>query len=224
MRDGSKKNSKRGAVVKDTRDEAMTKDYLRGMSMSEIGVKYGITQGRVSQVMKEMRERWRENAMINLDARLEIELAKIDHLEQVAWDAYQRSCGERVSTSRKVERVRENDEAKEASGKLKGKKPKDEIVMVNGHEIKLLPVKLYTERKVEQGLGIPAYLDRVAWCINKRLEIFGLDKKRDPAEERGTQVTIINWAGMTAPPADLADDPLERKILEIKNGGTPEGK
>lgn len=76
--------------------ERISELYLMGKRQVDIAATLGVAQSQVSYDLKEIHERWRERSALNLDERKRIELARLDVLERVYWEAWEKSCNERV--------------------------------------------------------------------------------------------------------------------------------
>jgi hypothetical protein len=97
-----------------------------------------------------LQKRWQESARALLDEHKARQLARIDHLERVAWEAWERSCEDAETTSAK---------------RVQGRTTK---------EGEPLP-DLCTSARVTKGqAGDPRHLERVAWCIEQRCKVLGL--------------------------------------------------
>lgn len=104
---------------------------------------YKITQQTISRDLKTIQERWQASAIRSFDEARARELAAIDNLERVAWEAYQ------------------------------AKEPPD-----------------------------PRFLDRVSWCIDRRVKLLGLDAptKNEISGKDGGPIII----------SELTDEQLKR--------------
>lgn len=135
--------------------------YLRGESQYEIArllneeteedgtpvrEEYEMTQSKVSNDLKRVRERWEDSALMDFHQRRAEELARIDHLEQTYWDAWERS--------------QDDFEEREVRGA-----PSDDG--------SLSPSQV--KRKERERDGNATYLKGIQWCIEKRCELLGLD-------------------------------------------------
>lgn len=127
-------------------------DYWReGLNQTEIASKVGISRPQVSYDLKILFQRFREATMDKLfDNRL-AELAKLDHLESTAWEAWERSC---LNAEKEVI---VSGKAIEISG--------------DGDASPALTVTRTTEGQV----GDPRFLEIVRKCVEDRRKIFGLD-------------------------------------------------
>lgn len=85
--------------------------YLKGWFQSRIvdhlakGRSYRISQQTISNDIAELRKRWMASSVRNFDEAKANELAKIDHLEMTAWQAYEASMKPIIKqrTSKKVD-------------------------------------------------------------------------------------------------------------------------
>lgn len=147
--------------------------YLRGKSQDAIAVlltaavsdgvrvrAYEVSRDMVKKDIEAVRKQWLGTCVKDYDQKKALELAKIDHLEAEAWAAYDRSVGE-VKTST-IEYAPVTD-------------PKTNVT-------KMSPMK--GKDKKEQRAGDPRFLERVGWCIDRRIRLFGMDAPVDiPAAE-----------------------------------------
>lgn len=136
--------------------------YLQGMTQAEIALKIDRDQSTVSRDLREIQKSWQESTLVDFDQKKREELAKIDALELTYWQAWRDSGGEIITKT--VERIaseKGDDGAKRAR----------EVV------------------KTEFAVGEFAALRGVQWCIEKRIEIFGLaaPKKIAPTDPSGTR-------------------------------------
>jgi predicted transcriptional regulator len=65
--------------------------YVRGWTQVRIGQELGISHAAVSNDLKELHRRWREETTLALDDYKRKELAKLDELEREYWQAWERS-------------------------------------------------------------------------------------------------------------------------------------
>ena len=77
---------------RDARLPEVIEDYLKGVPAGQIAKKHGITQYRVWDDIKHARLVWRKNNDIAIDELVHTQLAKLDLIEQKAWEQYERSC------------------------------------------------------------------------------------------------------------------------------------
>lgn len=182
--------------------------YLQGMTYGEIAKEVGVSPTTVGNDMEAVREGWLESALMDFDKRKAQEMAKLDRLEQRAWEAFERSIGE--MTVRKVK----EDRAQPPPGKRGGRPTKDKD--------KWVPTSQTEEVTTKYCAGDPKYLEIIKDCVQTRLKIIGALRGDDKA---GGTVVNINWGEMYKPrhvDAETVeeDDPIERAIEEAgKRGG-----
>lgn len=122
--------------------------YFKGATQYEIGKKLGLTQQQISYDIKQLQERWMGQAMAHITEGKAQQLGEIDHLERQAWQAWEDSRGEVITTTVKRQALDEDDDG--------------------GLEFE------HTKR-TEFKAGDASYLRVIEYCINKRCEILGLD-------------------------------------------------
>lgn len=176
--------------------------YLKGWSMGKIADELGISVATVHTTLKTLREEWMAVATINFDERKAEELARLDRMERVAWEAWERSTEDLEVKITKVERekpvmVVETPHSKSKSKthkpppkptKTRLKKPFDPG-MPSYPE--LLPRKVVEECKRLRQYGDPRYLERIAWCIEMRIRLLGLIE-----EKKVVNQVFVNWDEM----------------------------
>jgi hypothetical protein len=128
--------------------------YIEGMPQHEIAVRFNIGQSLVSRDLMWVRERWLENLLEGFDAKKAQELARLDHLEAEAWDAWKRS-----------RQVREVTIAETMEG--------GEFLGPDGRPLSMTPRRVARVRREVQ-VGDPRFMDVVDRCIDKRCKILGL--------------------------------------------------
>lgn len=150
--------------------------YLKGTPVKDIANAIGVTGARGSQLVTQIRERWCELYLQNFDQIYAEQLAKIDRLEAEYWAAWQRSLEIRIKT------VEVN-----ATGGPGGGRSEDR-----------------TEK--EDPRGVPAYLDGVMKCIEKRCQLLGLEPPRKlevQTDGPAPQLTVILANGKEVAPREL---------------------
>jgi predicted transcriptional regulator len=130
--------------------------YFQGKTQADIAKELTITQQQVSYDLKSLQTRWVEAGKELIDAAKGRELAKIDNLEREYWQAYKLSQKEFRSVSAKRNRIAvpevENGKTVTKTGKI---------------------TELNVKR--ENRVGDARYLSGVAWCIERRCKLLGLD-------------------------------------------------
>lgn len=123
----------------------MAIQYMRGSSQWDIANQEGVSQGTISNDLQTIRAEWIATAAKDFGVRQAEELAKLDHLEAVAWDAWERS--KRIA-------LKETNEESEGGGE-------------NGGRNK------YKREEAHQ-VGDDRFLGRVMSCIELRMKVFGM--------------------------------------------------
>jgi len=183
--------------------------YLTGRTQASIALEMCRSQMWVSKVLTGWREEWLARAMKQVDAQVSEEMAKIDHIEQVAWDAWERSKQDAETKVKKTESSLPDEEPKK---KKMGRPSVNGKAGVKGR--KLVPVvqKVYEEHHVKGQVGDPRFLDQVSWCIETRMKLLG--KLQDNKTEVNYNQTIIKWDDLVGRGA-FADPLAERvKVLD----------
>jgi len=138
--------------------------YLKGVIQADIAEQLGISQSTVSKDLKAVQLEWSVARINDIDERKRLELAKIDNLELTYWDGWKRS--------------QENAEV--------------ETTKMQGAE-KDKPSKLEKTKRVEGQVGDPRFLQGVAWCVDKRCELLGLNAPKNmDVTSKGEKITTIN--------------------------------
>lgn len=136
----------------------LAKHYLQGAGVPAVapiieamGIKVNIKT--LYTYLNDLKKEWLENRLAHMDEQVASELAKIDNLERVAWEAYMASVGEFTKEQEKIQYGAPSGRNK------KGEEKAREILKVK-----------------EKRTGGNDYLKTVQWCIEKRLEIIGYGK------------------------------------------------
>lgn len=142
---GKATNGRRTAAQRE-RDLATTADlYCRGWTQQAIADEIHVERSIISDDIKAILKRWRESAILDFNDAVCDELARVRHLEAVAWDDYYASGGEETTTT--VESTTEGSYAgSRRTGQRKRTRMRD-----------------------------PRFLTTVQWCIERRCKLLGLD-------------------------------------------------
>lgn len=119
--------------------------YLEGKTQKEIADALKLNQSTISRELKKVLDEWKVARVHDMDEIKQRELAKLDHLEETYWMAWDRSIRTATTISKKVIVQHER---------------------VVGQEI---------TDKTEEQIGDPKYLDSIQDVIAQRLRIFGLE-------------------------------------------------
>lgn len=177
--------------------------YLKGWSLAKIGEHVGMSDMGVKKILDKLRDLWIAHSIINFEERKARELAKIDLLEEIAYRAWQRSTEDVTNTHRRVEKARIAKKTVDDNGRP-------------AFEVSFEPIKETKEKKVLQSPGNPRFLERVAWCIETRLKIFGLLKPNEDGTKPGTQLVLPSdfWDRLAGhvPSSSQEIDTIEARI------------
>ena len=134
--------------------------YLRGHYKAEIGRRLGVDRRTVRRDIDAVRAEWKAERITTFEAAVDEVLARVGAVEVEAWAAWERSKQERETKT--AERIRDE------------------------HGTARLKARTVTE----PGGGNPAFLDRVAWCIEQRARIVGAyaPQKIAATDEQGRSV------------------------------------
>lgn len=150
--------------------------YLKGLTQWEIALRLGLSNSTVSNDISAIRKLWIDSSLRDFNEIKANELAKIDKLESIAWDAWENSCKDREEKS---------------------------LDIIKGRSTKMgrnLPNLTKESRKSINQTGNAKFLERVAWCIQTRLKIFGI---LDSDKVNVNNVVQIDWNNLK-----------EREIIE----------
>jgi len=141
------------APLNDLRRENMlveiASQYLRGVQIVHIAQNIGVEPIDVNNELNLLRKRWREASLADFSQRRAEEVAKIDHLESVYWDAW--------LASQKTEVQQTRHEGFDGSG---NKRPARHVT------------------KQTSTVGDVRFLDGVWKCIERRIKLLGLDAEQ----------------------------------------------
>ena len=93
--------------------------YLRGTYQADIAKRLHLSQQQVSYDLKELRKRWLESSLVDIDQVKAKELAKIDEVERQAYRGWHRSLKD-AETKRKAARNTSDGVQTEAHEETKG--------------------------------------------------------------------------------------------------------
>lgn len=136
--------------------------YLQGKTQPEIAKLVEISQSTVSRDIKVLEEEWQTERVYNINEAKARELARVDILELEYWEGYERSKLDAITRTRTLKELPAGSE-QVGGDKLNKKKPKK-----GGTQQELQEV-------IKGQTGDPRFLQGIAWCINKRCEILGVD-------------------------------------------------
>ncbi|MCX5986762.1 MAG: hypothetical protein NTX54_09715 [Chloroflexi bacterium] len=139
--------------------------YLHGYAIDEIASLTGLGERMVQSEITARRKGWTQRAQLDVQTATFQQLDRIDAIERDAHDGWMRSLGQ------------VNVETKQATSASGGN------------------VNRATVRNAGNRDGNPVFLARMAWCVEQRCKLLGLEKPV-AVEVRGTFVEIamgIDW-------------------------------
>lgn len=160
--------------------------YLRGETQPAIAAALGINQSNVSRALKKLLQRWQDKSLFDFEPARAKELASVNNLERVCWEAWLRSLEPKETTAT------EKSTRGEAAGGSKA-----------------------SIRK-ETRDGNPAFLDRIAWCIQRRCALLGLDAP--------TRQEITGAGGMPLVTSVVVEVPAGASLDEEASDGAVESQ
>lgn len=134
---------KRTAELRDQHLLVTARMYLKGATLREIGRENDVSPQTVMRDVAIIRELWFQRMAEDYDELVARELAKLDELERVAWEAWEASKTRESTTS--------------------------------GQTTGATATQFATLRR-DESAGDATFLARVAWCIDRRVKLLGLDK------------------------------------------------
>ena len=149
--------------------------YISGSSQLDIAREKGLTQSIVSDDIAWCKKQWREELAERWDEKVAVELQKIDNVERLALDAFERSKKDTITFSKEIERaLRKKKPEKPPPTSTKGKgKPATPPPTQEPDESEMVPVNEQSKRTRRSTAGDPRWLERVSWCIEIRLRMLG---------------------------------------------------
>lgn len=183
----AKNSKKNGQYRLLDRRERVAALYLQGKSQQAIARLVGVSQATVSGDLAAVRKDWLASTLRDFDLKQAEELAKLDRLELVAWEAWERSC-------RDVQIRRSRAELPSPQKRGRG-------------QPRPAPRTVVEETRKGQA-GDPRFLERVAWCVETRLKLLGLLK---PGQVQVGQVVTLDWDALAGPRVE-APDPFAERI------------
>lgn len=184
-------------IVEERRDR-VAYYYCSGFSMMAICKQVGTNPATVADDLKAIREVWKERYTRQYGERLDEELAKIDLIEQEAWKAWEKSSQDEIYLTHRIEMVPQFEKPEKGTG-TKGKIKKAPLVTLK--EVK--------DEKRKAQVGNPAFLDKVAWCIETRLKVMGALTEVDKRSQN-VQKSVMDWESLYGRVEVI--DPVEARI------------
>jgi len=210
------KGMKTKEVSRDERRVKVAGMYVKGYSQHEIALALGVSQPTVSLELKALRDEWVSDRKASFDEKMAEELAKIDHIEKVAWEAWERSCKPKELLLSRTESVPQLPPREDGLGP-KREKVKGRVI---GEPTPVVVLKTVEEKKLAGQVGDDRFLGRVSWCIETRCKLLGL--LREPEKNTNVNVNVLSgefWAdlGGQESTADAIDRAVEAAALPPPN-------
>lgn len=206
-RKGKPKKRTMHTVVVEQRQQKVAELYLSGKPQHVIGEIVGVTQAQISHDLKALREQWRQSAEMSFGDRQALELAKVDQLEEFAWEMLRKSSEDSEVDSREVEK-----QLRAAQTGGQG----------NHGPYRLRIVKELTKHSRKGQAGSPAWAQQILNCIEVRCRMFGVIKP--DSSTTNVNVNVLNWTQLLeglqgTPPVD----PIEARIQQALQEGPADG-
>lgn len=200
---GRKNNTKTDEYLRLERRNRVAEHYLKGWTQQEIAASEKVAQATVSADLAAIRKGWLESSMVNFDEVKARELARIDALEAAAWAAWDRSCEDAITKSTQVKhalRVVGEREVQVSDDEADGTKKEPITEMV--------PIEKTANKQAKGQAGDPRFMERISWCIEQRVKIFGIVKK-DDLDAKGVTINL-NWNDMSGRSSIV--DPVRERL------------
>lgn len=132
------------------RREGVANLYLQGKSQRFIAEKLQTSLGTVNRDLTTLRNQWKKNAAADMDEAIGRELAKLDKLEEQAWESYFLS----------LKTTQTHNGQNSRPGQKKGERAKKSTSQ---------------NITITETAGDPRFLNIVENCIERRCKILGID-------------------------------------------------
>lgn len=166
------------------RRQLIVEHHLRGDTHYTVAQRFGISIGRVSQIVRDARLEWQAQRIADFSLFAGEELERIKRLENAAHLAFIKSC------LPKIRLIEPKDRKMSKAEKAAWYKAAAEEKAAKLKELKALPLNELILRDESQG-GEIKLLDTVLKCIDRRIKLLGLDAPDKIALE-GTDGKPIN--------------------------------
>lgn len=141
---------RKSALVTWERRQEVARLYIQGHSQADIASRMGVNQATISRDLVAIEEEWRERSSSELQRHKTVQLARIDEMERVYWDAWISSKG--TVRTKTVKEAKPNQTTEDGGPKLGIK----QVV------------------RTKELIGNPDFLKGVEWCIAERSKLLGL--------------------------------------------------
>lgn len=127
--------------------------YCRGYSVYDISKMTGKSIAAITKELDNIRTLWRDSAVFDFNERISYELKKLDYLETMYWESWEKSKREAELSFSEVE-IDSDEEG---------------------------PKRKRSKRTTSLPPGDPRFLEGVRWCIERRCQLLGLDAPKKSA-------------------------------------------
>ena len=171
--------------------------YFDAVPQWEIAERLKVGEATISDDLKALRKKWSDGPDKDHAAHQARELDRIDDLEQLAREAWKRSC---------------KDAETMHAGRTSGRAAKDGTP---------LPDLVKSYKTMKGQAGDPRFLERIAWCVSERCKILGLHAK-DQVEHTGPNGGPIQHEHATLTDAErLARLTALADVVRARRAGSP---
>jgi hypothetical protein len=193
----------RAAVVLAQRATEIIDLHAEGWSQTRLAVKFGVSQGRISQIITAEKKVWSARRQENIGDQQERAIERLERIYRVAWEAYRLSCKPKRETHAEAEHRREQlDEAEaklfRAKKKLNPKNREGKIEVPNDLRIPEGLIQVGSKTKTvdrEREEGDPRFLDLARWCVEAWLKMTGL-LKEVKVEDHSQTNNFFDWEAL----------------------------
>lgn len=175
------------------RQREVARLYMRGQPIGLIAEELKLSESTITSDLTAIRKVWLKQAAQAMDERKAQELARIDMVEEEAWNGWLRSISEQKIYTKRTRYVRVPVK--------KGRK--------NAH--KKVPAEQVSEETIKSCSGDPRFLEQIERCVTLRLKIFALLK----GDTTNQNQVFIDWSGLVG--RGQAINPVEEQIKMIEN-------
>lgn len=205
---GTKLWNKQQQKMREPRLEMVAKLFFAGVPQYEIAKQCGVSSTTITKDLQLLDERWKKSQLVNLDSARARELERVNWIERVVTEQWERSLTVRPRVV-KVERALREPKVDEGEFKKQSKKVPKDLKPI------LTIIKQMVEVKSGGGLGDTRFLQIKQWCVEQRCRILGLTA---PPQMNQTNNTVINsgprWDELfSAPPPP---DPVAEKLAAVE--------
>lgn len=209
------------------RREKVAEYYLMGYTQQQIADRMECSQPAISNDLAAIRKMWAEAAVQDFNSAKAEVLHRLDILERVAWKAWRKSCKPLRSLVKRIEKVpieiydKEKDQNKEQPKRGPGRPKKQPINNDNinspvpeaSKKARDVIIKAIDEIRSVRKEGNPKFLDRIAWCIEQRMKIFGLTQPDLHVHNNA----FLDWDSIAKRiREETKEDPIASRIAQIE--------